>query len=98
MRIRRVKIKRRGRDRWRVILILRVVQRLKVKREIMVGSNEEKWEIVIWCREIIVYYRSTINTYSLLSYEWWVLLIKYMVGPSINVKWGITHLWYFENT
>ena len=98
MRIRRVKIKRRGRDRWRVILILRVVQRLKVKREIMVGSNEEKWEIVIWCEEIIVYYRSTINTYSLLSYEWWVLLIKYMVGPSINVKWGITQLWYFENT
>ena len=40
--IRRVKIKRRGRDRWRVTLRLRVVKRWKGKREVMVGSSGEK--------------------------------------------------------
>ena len=30
--------------------------------------------------EIIVYSRSTINTYSLLSHEWWVSLTKFMVN------------------
>ena len=40
--IRRVKIKRRGRDRWRVTLRLRVVENWKGKREVMVGSSGEK--------------------------------------------------------
>ena len=34
------------------------------------------------CWEIIVYSWSTINAYSLLSHEWWVPLIKFMVGPT----------------
>ena len=44
MGIRRVKIKGRGRDRWRVTLRLRVVENWKGKREVMVGSSGEKWE------------------------------------------------------
>ena len=43
-------------------------------------------------REIIVYSPSTINAYSLLSHEWWVSLIKFMVGPTIYVREGSTHL------
>ena len=49
MGIRRIKIKGRGRDRWRVTLMLRVVERWKGKREVMVGSSGEKWEIGKWC-------------------------------------------------
>ena len=49
MGIRRAKIKGRGRDKWRVTLSLRVVKRWKCKREVMVGSSGEKWEIGIWC-------------------------------------------------
>ena len=48
--------------------------------------------------KIIRYFRSTINAYSLLSHEWWVLLIKFMVGPTIPVRGGSTHLWYSEST
>ena len=40
--------------------------------------------VALW--EIIVYSRSTINAYSLLSHEWWVPLIKFMVGPTIHVR------------
>ena len=43
MGIRRVKIKGRGRDRWRVTLRLRVMERWKGKRKVMVGSSGEKW-------------------------------------------------------
>ena len=49
-------------------------------------------------REIIVYSRNTINTCSLLSHEWWVPLIKFMMGPTIHVRWESTHLWYFGST
>ena len=49
MGIRRIKIKGRGRDRWRVTLMLRVVERWKGKREVMVGSSGKKWEIGKWC-------------------------------------------------
>ena len=49
-------------------------------------------------REIIVYSRSTINAYSLLSHEWWVLLIKFMVGPTIHMKKGSAHLRYSGST
>ena len=49
MEIRIVKIKGRGKDRWRVALMLRVVERWKGKREVMVGSCGEKWEIGRWC-------------------------------------------------
>ena len=49
MGIKRVKIKGRGRDRWRIILRLSVVERWKGKREVMVGSSGEKWEIRRWC-------------------------------------------------
>ena len=51
----------------------------------------------LW-REIIVYSGSTINAYSLLSHEWWVPLIKFMVGPTIHVRGRSTHLWYSEST
>ena len=46
----------------------------------------------VW--EIIVYSRSTINAYSLFSHEWWVSLIKFMVGPIIHVREESTHLWH----
>ena len=38
-------------DRWRALatLVLRVVERWKGKREIIVGSSGEKWEISRWC-------------------------------------------------
>ena len=49
-------------------------------------------------REIIVYSRSTINACYLLSHEWWVLLIKFMVEPTIHVRGENTHLWYSEST
>ena len=39
--------------------------------------------VLLW--EIIVYSQSTINAYYLLSHEWWVPLIKFMVGPIIHV-------------
>jgi len=42
--------------------------------------------------EIIVYSRSIINTYSLLSHKWWVPLIKFMVRPTIHVRGGSMHL------
>ena len=38
--------------------------------------------------KIIVYFQSNINAYSLLSHEWWVLLIKFMVRPTIHVRGG----------
>ena len=43
-------------------------------------------------REIIAYSWSTINAYSLLSYEWWVPLIKFMVGHTIHIREENTHL------
>ena len=49
MEIRRVKIKGRRRDRWRVTLKLRVVERWKGKRKVMVRSSGEKWEIGRQC-------------------------------------------------
>ena len=49
MGIKIVKIKGRGRNRWRVTLRLRVVERWKDKMEVMVGSSGEKWEIGRWC-------------------------------------------------
>ena len=48
--------------------------------------------------EIIVYFRNTINACSLLSHEWWVLLIKFMVEPTIHVREESTHLWYSGST
>ena len=54
--------------------------------------------IYFFCREIIVYSQNTINAYFLLSNEWWVPLIKFMVGPIIHVRGGTTHLWYSEST
>ena len=33
-----------------------------------------------------MYFRSIINAYSLISHEWWVPLIKFMVGPTIHVR------------
>ena len=49
MGIRRVKIKWRRRDRWRMTLKLRVVERWKSKRKVVVRSSGEKWEIGRWC-------------------------------------------------
>ena len=42
--------------------------------------------------EIIVYSRSIINTYSLLLHEWWVLLIKFIMRPTIHMRWESMHL------
>ena len=50
------------------------------------------------CGEIIVYSWSTINAYSLLSHEWWIPLIKFMMGPIIYVRGRNTHLWFSEST
>ena len=49
MGLRIVKIKGRVRNRWRVTLRLRVVERWKGKNEVIVESNGEKWEIGRWC-------------------------------------------------
>ena len=49
MGIRRAKRKGRGRDGWRVTLRLSVVKIWKCKRDVMVGSNGEKWGIGRWC-------------------------------------------------
>ena len=49
-------------------------------------------------QEIIVYFRSTINACSIFSHEWWVPLIKFMVGPTIYVRGGSTYLWYSGST
>ena len=49
-------------------------------------------------RKIIVYSRNTINACSLLSHKWWVLLIKFMVRPTIHVRGESMHLWYSEST
>ena len=48
--------------------------------------------------EIIVYSRSTINACFLLSHEWWVSQTKFMVGPTIHMRGGSTHLWYSGST
>ena len=49
MRIKIVKIKERGRDRWKVTLKLRAVERWKGKKEVMVESSRKKWGIGRWC-------------------------------------------------
>ena len=54
--------------------------------------------VASFLREIIVYSQSTINVCSLISHEWWVPLIKFMVGPTIHVRGGSTHLWYSGST
>ena len=36
--------------------------------------------------KIILYSWSTINAYSLISHEWWVLLIKFMMKPTIYMR------------
>ena len=48
--------------------------------------------------KIIVYFRNTINAYSLLSHVWWVPLIKFMMRPIIHVRGGSIRLWYSGNT
>ena len=57
-----------------------------------------RMKIHIPFEEIIVYFQSTINVYSLLSHEWWVSLIKFMMGPTIHVKEESMHLWYSGST
>ena len=48
-------------------------------------------------RKIIKYFRSTINACFLISHEWWVPLIKFIVGLTIHVKGGSMYLWYSES-
>ena len=62
------------------------------------GHQKEFYYISYYNREIIVYSRSTINAYSLFSHKWWTPLIKFMVGSTIHVRGGNTHLWYSEST
>ena len=40
----------------------------------------------MFIRKIIVYSWSTINAYSLILHEWWVLLIKFMIKPTIHMR------------
>ena len=40
-------------------------------------------------REIIMYFYSTINAYFHFSPEWWVILIKFMMEPTIHVGGGL---------
>ena len=54
--------------------------------------------LLLYFWEIIVYSRSTINAYLFLLHEWWISLIKFMVGPTIHMKGRSTHLWYSEST
>jgi hypothetical protein len=35
--------------------------------------------------------------YFFLSHEWWVLKVKFMVGPIIHVRGESIHLLYSEN-
>ena len=56
--------------------------------------KERCWSGPYRLGEIIVYSQNTINAYSLLLYEWWVPLIKFMVGPTIYVRGWSTYLWY----
>ena len=63
------------------------------------GNNTFKiTNLSAYPRKIIVYSWSTINAYSLLLHEWWILLIKFMVGHIIYVRGGSTHLWYSGST
>ena len=48
--------------------------------------------------EIIVYSWSIINANFFLSHEWWVSLIKFMMGPTIHVSVESMHLWYSGST
>ena len=65
MGIKRVKIKGRGRDRWRITLRLSVVERWKGKREVMIGNSGEKWEISRWCgADVAQQKRSNNNDYA----------------------------------
>ena len=36
-----------------------------------------------------MYFRNIINVYSLFLHEWWISLIKFMVGSTIHVRWKI---------
>ena len=56
----------------------------------MALMQQLKWPKI--CREIIMYPRSIINAYYLLLHEWRVLLIKFMMGLTIYVRGGSTHL------
>ena len=47
---------------------------------------------------IILYSKSTLNAYSLLSQKLWVPLIKFMMGPTTSVRGGSIHLIYFRST
>ena len=49
-------------------------------------------------RVIILYSRSTLNAYSLLSQKLWVPLLKFMMGPTTSVREGSTHLMYSQST
>ena len=65
-------------------------QKLRVCKDGKVSKILEKlnyWPLLL---SIIVYSRSIINTCSFLSHEWWVQLIKFMVGPTIHVR-GVEH-------
>ena len=52
------------------------------------NNIDSRWNMIY--RKIIVYSWGTINAYSLFSHEWWVQLIKFMVGPTIHVR-GVEH-------
>ena len=74
MGIKIVKIKWRGRDRWRVTLSLRVVERWKDKREVMVGSNGEKWGIGRWCGGSVATINTTLKLLDIYIYIYIVIL------------------------
>ena len=45
-------------------------------------------------REIIVYSWNIINAYSLISHEWWISLIKFMMKFAIHIREWSRYLWY----
>ena len=46
---------------------------------------------------IILYLKSILNAYSLLSHKLWVPLIKFMIGPTTSVRGESTHLMYSQS-
>ena len=69
-----------------------------IKLVVLLPKQHYQRKKLLFYGEIIVYSRSTIIMYSLLSHEWWVLLIKFMVGPTIHMREESMHLWYSKST
>ena len=56
------------------------------------------WYIIRVSQGNYLYSQNIINVYFLLSHEWWVPLIKFMVESTIHVRRGSMYLWYSRST